>query len=49
MILPSDPLVIPKAEIRLDFLGWSDPTRFDGARYQIHGLGSSTDAIFVRR
>ncbi len=36
MILPSDPLVVPQPGFRSNFVGWSDPTRSDRARYRIH-------------
>ncbi len=39
MILTSDPLVIPQPGFRSDFVGWSDPTRSDRARYRIHRPG----------
>ncbi len=39
MILPADPLVIPQPGFQSDFVGWSDPTRSDQARYRIHRSG----------
>ncbi len=48
MILPSDPLVVPQPGFRSDFIGWSDPTRSDRARYRIHrhGLAKSLELAY---
>jgi len=45
MILPSDPLFVPQPGFRLDFAGWSDPTRSDRARYRIHRHGFVDSSI----